>query len=75
MRSFKKQRKKKKKKNNWQEKMKGNIRNYNALSIYAFKGGFKRHSAKFDNGEERFMHFREALKGIMADLIMERHVL
>jgi hypothetical protein len=40
-------------------------------SIYAFKGGFKRHNARFYNGETRFMHLREALKGIMPDLIME----
>ena len=41
VKSFKKQKKKKN----------GNIRNYKALSIYAFKGGFKRHNARFDNGE------------------------
>ena len=52
--------------------MKGNIRNYKALSIYAFKRGFKRHYARFYNGETHFMHLREALKGIMPDLIMER---
>ena len=61
MKSFKKQKKKKN----------GNIRNYKALSIYAFKGDFKRHNARFYNGETRFMHLRKALKGIMPDLIME----
>jgi hypothetical protein len=49
--------------------MNGNIRNFNELSIYAFKGGFKRPNAKFDNGRARFMHLREALKGIMTDLV------
>ena len=41
VKSFKKQKKKKN----------GNIRNYKALSIYAFKGGFKRHNARFYNGD------------------------
>ena len=53
------------------KKMKGNKRNYKALSIYAFKRGFKRHYARFYNGETHFMHLREALKGIMPDLKME----
>jgi hypothetical protein len=49
--------------------MDGNIRNFNELSIYAFKGGFKRPNARFDNGRARLMHLREALKGIMTDLV------
>jgi hypothetical protein len=49
--------------------MNGNIRNFNKLSIYAFKGCFKRPNARFDNGRACFMHLREALKGIMTDLV------
>ena len=50
VRSFKKQRKKKKKRI-VKKNLNSNIRNHNALSIYAFKGGFKRHNARFENGE------------------------
>ena len=50
-------------------KMNGNIRNFNELSIYAFKGGFKRPNARFDNGRARLMHVTEALKGIMTNLV------
>ena len=40
-----------KKKTIGKKKMNGNIWNYKALSIYAFKGGFKRHNARFYNGD------------------------